>query len=959
MNVVIVESVAKAKAINKYLGANYQVLASYGHVRDLPSKDGSVEPDNDFHMHWDVDGRSAKVMKDIANAVRKASKLILATDPDREGEAISWHILRILEDRKALKKGLSVERVTFNAVTRQSVLEAFKAPRTIDAPLVEAYLARRALDYLVGFTLSPVLWRKLPGARSAGRVQSVALRLVCDREAEIEAFKSEEYWSIVADLATAKGEHFPARLTSIAGRKLDKLAIKDGESAKAIAGALTGRAFGVTAVEKKAVRRHPYAPFTTSTLQQEASRKLGFSAKQTMQLAQRLYEGVEIGGEVAGLITYMRTDGVTITPEAVAAIRKLIEQDYSRPYVAPFVREYKAKAKNAQEAHEAIRPTDVRRRPADVARFVDASQARLYELIWKRAVASQMASAEVEQTIVDIGVTGSDGKAYGLRASGSVVQFEGFLKLYEEGRDDRTRAGSPAAEEEAEGEDGRRLPAMAQGDALTEHGIAAKQHFTEPPPRFTEATLVKRMEELGIGRPSTYASTLAVLQERDYVRIERKRLIPEDKGRLVTAFLEGFFKRYVEFDFTADLEEKLDLISDGKLEWKDVLRDFWREFTKAVAEIKDLRVGDVLEALNELLGPHIFPPRAEGGDPRLCPNCGEGRLSLKVSSKYGAFIGCSRYPDCRYTRQLSVTEAGPAEASTPEGKLLGEDPETGMPVSLRTGRFGPYVQLGEAAGDNRPKRASLPKGLSPATVDLDYALKLLSLPRLVGSHPETGKPISAGLGRYGPFIVHDGSYASLPSVEEVFSVGINRAVALLAEKKAGKGFVRAAPTVLKELGEHPEEGGKVEVLSGRYGPYVRHNATNATLPRGADPAAVTLEEAVRLVAERRAKGPQKGPGAGRGSARRARGNRGKPATQAPGEHSGSGAAPAREQSPRSAAQERSGGAARKAAPDTAAARRAGGRKPRQAGAPAAGKKGDGPRPRKKGSKSAGSNWAAE
>jgi DNA topoisomerase I len=959
MNVVIVESVAKAKAINKYLGTNYQVLASYGHVRDLPSKDGSVEPDNDFHMHWDVDGRSAKVMKDIANAVRKADKLILATDPDREGEAISWHILRILEDRKALKKGLSVERVTFNAVTRQSVLEAFKAPRTIDAPLVEAYLARRALDYLVGFTLSPVLWRKLPGARSAGRVQSVALRLVCDREAEIEAFKSEEYWSIIADLATARGERFPARLTSIAGRKLDKLAIKDGESARAIAAALTGRAFAVTAVEKRAVRRHPYAPFTTSTLQQEASRKLGFSAKQTMQLAQRLYEGVEIDGEVAGLITYMRTDGVTIIPEAVAAIRTLIEQEYAKSYVAPFVREYKTKAKNAQEAHEAIRPTDIRRKPAEVARFVDADQARLYELIWKRAVASQMASAEVEQTTADIGVTGSDAKAYGLRATGSVVQFDGFLKLYEEGRDDRTRPGSQAPEEEAEGEDGRRLPALAQGEALTEHGIAAKQHFTEPPPRFTEATLVKRMEELGIGRPSTYASTLALLQERDYVRIERKRLIPEDKGRLVTAFLEGFFKRYVEFDFTADLEEKLDLISDGKLEWKDVLRDFWRDFTKAVAEIKDLRVGDVLEALNELLGPHIFPPRAEGGDPRLCPNCGEGRLSLKVSSKYGAFIGCSRYPECRYTRQLSVAGAGPAEASTPEGKLLGEDPATGLPVSLRTGRFGPYVQLGEAAGDNRPKRASLPKGLAPATVDLDYALKLLSLPRLVGSHPETGKPITAGLGRYGPFIVHDGSYASLPSVEEVFSVGINRAVALLAEKKAGKSFVRAAPTVLKELGEHPDEGGKVEVLSGRYGPYVKHNGTNATLPRGADPAAVTLEEALRLIGERRAKGPGRGPGAARGSARRARQGGGKAALKTPGERSAR-TAPVREQSPPPAAQERSDAAARKVAgaAEAEAARRAG-RKPRQGRAPAPGKNGKGPRPRKKGPKSAGGSWAAE
>ncbi len=615
--------------------------------------------------------------------------------------------------------------------------------------------------------------------------------------------RREEYWSIEALLATAKGEEFGARLTTIAGKRLDRLEIKDGASANAIKAAIEGGAFTVASVEKKAVRRNPYAPFTTSTLQQEASRKLGFSAKQTMQVAQRLYEGVEIDGEVTGLITYMRTDGVTIIPEAVAAIRQMVERDFSKRYLPPFVREYKAKAKNAQEAHEAIRPTDVQRKPEDVARYVERDQARLYELIWKRAVASQMASAELEQTTADISVPGRDGKAYGLRATGSVVLFEGFLRLYEEGRDDRAKNGKA---EEADDDDSRRLPPLAQGDALKDRGIEAKQHFTEPPPRFTEATLVKRMEELGIGRPSTYASTLAVLQERDYVRIDKKRLIPEDKGRLVTAFLESFFKRYVEYDFTADLEEKLDLISDGKLEWKDVLRDFWREFMAAVGEIKDLRVGEVLEALNEILGPHVFPPRAEGGDPRLCPNCGEGRLSLKISGKYGAFIGCSRYPDCRYTRQLSQPE-GPAEASTPDGKLLGTDPETGLPVTLRTGRFGPYVQLGDGTKEEKPKRASIPKGVDANTVELPYALKLLSLPREIGLHPETSKPITAGLGRYGPFILHDGTYANLPTVEEVFDVGINRAVALLAEKKAGGGkgrFQRAAPTVLKELGDAPE-----------------------------------------------------------------------------------------------------------------------------------------------------------
>jgi DNA topoisomerase-1 len=855
MNIVIVESAAKAKTINKYLGSNFKVIASYGHVRDLPSKDGSVEPDKDFEMHWDVDGKSAKVMRDIAAAVKTADKLILATDPDREGEAISWHILRVLEEKRALKKGVPVERVTFNAVTKQAVLDAMKAPRQIERPLVEAYLARRALDYLVGFTLSPVLWRKLPGARSAGRVQSVALRLVCDREAEIEAFKTDEYWTIEALLATAKGEDVRARLNAIAGKRLDKLDIKDGTSANAIKAAIEHGDFRITSVEKKAVRRNPYAPFTTSTLQQEASRKLGFSARQTMQVAQRLYEGVDVGGEMVGLITYMRTDGVQIAPEAISEIRRKLERDFGKRYVPPFIREYKAKAKNAQEAHEAIRPTDVSRSPDQVAKRLERDQARLYELVWKRAMASQMASAELEQTTADIDVQGRDGKAYGLRATGSVVMFDGFLKLYEEGRDE-------------EDEESRRLPPLAQGDHLKDKGIEAKQHFTEPPPRYSEATLVKRMEELGIGRPSTYASTLAVLQDRDYVRIDKKRLIPEDKGRLVIGFLESFFKRYVEYDFTADLEEKLDLISDHKLEWKDVLRDFWRDFTAAVAEIKDLRVGEVLEALNDLLGPHIFPDKGDGSDPRACPSCNAGRLSLKTG-KFGAFIGCSNYPECRFTRQFSQNGEDPGEAAKPEGKLLGHDPDTNLPVTLRLGRFGPYVQLGEGTDDEKPPRSSIPKGWDANTLDLEKALQLLSLPREVGIHPETGKPITAGIGRYGPFVLHDGTYANLESVDEVFAVGVNRAVSALADKKAGKGgrFGRAtARQVLKDLGEHPSEGGKIEVLNGRYGPYVTHNKVNANIPRGRDPASLSVDEAVGLLAERAAKGPPaKGRGARRGA----------------------------------------------------------------------------------------------
>ena len=863
MNVVIVESAAKAKTINKYLGSSYKVIASFGHVRDLPSKDGSVKPDEDFAMAWDVaDPKSQKVLKEITDAVKGADKLILATDPDREGEAISWHILQVLEKRRALKKGVPVERVAFNAVTKQAIMTALANPRQIDEPLVSAYLARRALDYLVGFTLSPVLWRKLPGARSAGRVQSVALRLVCDREAEIEAFKTEEYWSIEAALETAGSDEVRARLTGIDGKSLKKLDIKTQAEAHAIKEAIEKGNYTVTAVDKKAVKRNPYAPFSTSTLQMDASRKLGFSAKQTMQVAQRLYEGVNVGeGAPVGLITYMRTDAVQIVPEAIAAIRKEVESDFGKRYVAPFIREYKTKAKNAQEAHEGIRPTDVARKPGAIAKYLEKDQARLYELIWKRAVASQMASAELEQTTAHINVTGRDGKAYDLRATGSVMLFEGFQKLYDEGRDERLKVQKGTADPGEDDQSDRRLPPLEQGQKLTDREVQANQHFTQPPPRYTESSLIKRMEELGIGRPSTYAATLATLQERDYVEIDKKRLIPEDKGRLVTSFLEAFFQRYVEYDFTADLEEKLDLISDDKMQWKDVLRDFWNDFTKAVEEIKELRVSQVLDALNELLGPHVFPAKEDGSDPRACPACTEGQLSLKISGKFGAFIGCSRYPDCRYTRQLSQSSQDP-DAAALDGKQLGFDPVSGLPVKLHVGRFGPYLQLGSADDydeGEKPKRSSIPKGIEPAQVDLEQALNLLSLPREVGVHPESGKTILAGLGRYGPFILHDGMYANLESMEEVFSVGINRAVDLLAEKaKGGKGrFNRPKAKVLKEFDEHPSEGGKIEVLEGRYGPYVSHNKVNATLPKGQEPEAVTLELAVSLLAEKAAKKPAK------------------------------------------------------------------------------------------------------
>jgi DNA topoisomerase-1 len=839
MNIVIVESPAKAKTVNKYLGPGYRVLASYGHVRDLPSKNGSVLPHKDFEMHWDVEPKAAKRLDEIAKAVKGANKLILATDPDREGEAISWHVLQVLDRKKALT-GIPVERVVFNAVTKEAVLDAMRHPRAIDKPLVNAYLARRALDYLVGFTLSPVLWRKLPGARSAGRVQSVALRLVCDRELEIEQFRAQEYWSILAELATAKNETFQARLVTADGKKLDKFDIPDDATAQRLKGALEGGRFRVASIESKAQRRNPAAPFTTSTLQQEASRKLGFSPRHTMQLAQRLYEGVDLGGEAEGLITYMRTDGVQIVPEAVAAVRRLVTKLYGDRYVPASPRQYEAKAKNAQEAHEAIRPTDFGKDPDKVARYLEEDAAKLYKLIWQRTLASQASSAEIERTIADIDVAGSDGKHYGVRATGSVIRFDGFLKIYEEGIDD------------AVGEDGA-LPPLAKGDALDLRKIEAKQHFTEPPPRYSEATLIKKMEELGIGRPSTYATTLNVLRDREYVRLEKKRLYPEDKGRLVTAFLESFFSRYVEYDFTADLEEKLDRISAGELEWKDVLRDFWQEFIAAVNDIGDLRITQVLDALNDLLGPHIFPDTGPGTDPRACPSCGGGRLSLKVG-KFGAFIGCSDYPDCRYTRQLADTNG--EKASLAEGKVLGTDPETGLDISLRTGRFGPYVQLGERNGGEKPKRASIPKGTDPEGVELAYALALLSLPRKVGLHPESGKPITAGFGRYGPYIQHDGKYASLGSTEEVFEVGLNRAVSLLAEKAASS-RTRRGPNVIKELGGHPELGGKVQVLTGRYGPYVKHGKVNATIPKDREPEQVTMDEAVALIEARAAKGPAK------------------------------------------------------------------------------------------------------
>jgi DNA topoisomerase-1 len=854
MIIVVVESPAKAKTINKYLGPGYEVLASFGHVRDLPAKDGSVDPEADFRMIWEVDAKAAKRLNDIARAVKDADKLILATDPDREGEAISWHVLEVLRQKRALKDQ-QVERVVFNAITKQAVTEAMKNPRVVDSALVDAYLARRALDYLVGFTLSPVLWRKLPGARSAGRVQSVALRLVCDRELEIEKFVPREYWSLVASLATPRGDTFEARLVGADGKRIQRLDVGSGAEAEAFKQALEQAAFSVSSVEAKPAKRHPQPPFTTSTLQQEASRKLGFAPAHTMRLAQRLYEGIDMGGETVGLITYMRTDGVQIAEEAIGAVRRQIESDYGRRYLPGAPRRYQTKAKNAQEAHEAIRPTDTSAKPSEIRRYVEPDQAKLYELIWLRTVASQMESAELERTTVDIAAK-AGARNIDLRATGTVVKFDGFLTLYQEGEDDRT-----------EDEESRRLPEVAAGEALQKRSIASTQHFTEPPPRFSEASLVKRMEELGIGRPSTYASILQVLKDRNYVRLEKKRLIADDKGRVVVAFLESFFSRYVEYDFTANLEEQLDRISNSEIDWRAVLRDFWDGFIAAVGEIKDLRVSEVLDALNDLLAPHIFPPRPDGSNPRSCPTCAEGQLSLKMG-RFGAFIGCSNYPECRYTRQLSVTTGSDGSPVENGNRKLGEDPETGLEVTVRTGRFGPYLQLGEGSKEEKPKRASLPKDVSPEDMDLERALALLSLPREVGKHPETGDPIMAGIGRFGPYVQHGKTYANLEAGDDVLNVGLNRAVALIADKAAkGPRGRRFGADPGRALGDHPSKGAPIVVKNGRYGPYVSHGGVNATLPRDMAPEAVTLEQAVTLI-DARAEQTGGGTARRRGSARK-------------------------------------------------------------------------------------------
>jgi len=844
-NVVVVESPAKAKTINKYLGRDFKVLASYGHIRDLPAKDGSVRPSDDFAMDWEIDTKSQKHLREIAEAVKGASNLFLATDPDREGEAISWHVRETLNQRKALGD-VDVKRVVFNEITKDAILEAFNHPRDLDNELVEAYLARRALDYLVGFTLSPVLWRKLPGSRSAGRVQSVALRLVCERETAIENFDTREYWSIKALMKTTAGATLEAALTHLGGEKLDKMAIGNEAAAKDAVAKIEARNFCVKSIERKQTRRNPAPPFTTSTLQQEASRKLRMSARQTMQVAQRLYEGINIGGETVGLITYMRTDGVQMANEAIQSARAFIERDFGGDYLPSSPRVYKSKAKNAQEAHEAIRPTDLFRRPDDVKPYLDAEQLKLYTLIWKRTMASQMESAVLDQVAVDIV---SDDAQVTLRATGSVIAFDGFIKLYREGTDDGDK------EDKGDGDD-RILPKVTEGERLGRETVTPEQHFTQPPPCYSEASLVKALEELGIGRPSTYASILSVLQDRNYVRLDKRRFYPEDRGRVVTAFLESFFSRYVAYDFTADLEDKLDDISGGRIDWKTVLRDFWSAFNEAVDGTRDLRVSEVLDKLDELLGPHFFRRGEDGKDPRKCPSCADGRLNLKLG-KFGAFIGCSNYPECRFTKPLAVTNGDDAEEVIASGPVeLGIDPETSKMVTLRKGPYGPYVQLGEEEGSGKkkvkPKRSSIPKTMPVTSIDLEKALGLLSLPRDVGPDPETGDMITAAIGRFGPYIKRGGTYVSLKGEDDVLTIGLNRAAHLMANAP------KKDPP--ETLGNHPKDKKPITLRKGRWGYYVQHGRTMATLPKGTEKDSVTLELALELIAAKKAKkNPKKTP----------------------------------------------------------------------------------------------------
>ena len=846
MNLVIVESPAKAKTINKYLGKEYLVLASYGHIRDLPSKNGSVDPENKFQMEWEIDSFSKKYLKEITNAAEDSNKIILATDPDREGEAIAWHVKEVLEKKKLLKNK-ELERVVFNEITKKAILDAIKNPRKIDLPLVEAYLARRALDYLVGFNISPILWTKLPGSKSAGRVQSVALRLITEREKEIELFKPEEYWTLTSDFTNKDNKNIFSKLNLFNSNKIERFSFRNKSEIQKAIDIINKSKFKVSDVSTKLHRRNPLAPFTTSTLQQTASSKFGFGASRTMQIAQRLYQGIDIEGETTGLITYMRTDGTNISNEAISEFRKFVTNKYGNEYVPETPNNYTGKkAKNAQEAHEAIRPTNINRKPADVKKYVNPDQFKLYELIWSRALSSQMNPAEFDRNTINISSTNNE---INFRASGSIIKFDGFLKVYE----------IQETEEDAK----NILPEVKIGEEINILKLNDEQHFTDPPPRYSEASLVKKMEELGIGRPSTYASIITVLSTRNYVELMNKRFHPTDRGKLISAFLEKLFTKYVDYNFTADLENQLDEITSGKIKWIEVLNNFWKDFYQNVGEVKEKRTREVLDLLNESLGALIFETDKNDAIDRKCKLCSNGELSLKNSFRGGAFIGCSNYPDCKFTRPLSKSKAA-AQYNLAEPKFIGQN-DNGKDIYLKNGRFGPYLQYEKEKEEteikdlkkkkrkkkknenDHLKNVSIPKGIDIDSIDLGKAKYLCSLPKVLGQHPESGQDITLNSGRFGPYLKCENKSARLENVTELFSIGLNRAITMIAEAKPG----RISSSIIKDLGEHPEDKKPVRIMKGQYGPYIKYKSLNATIPEEKDPTELTMEEAIILIEKRK------------------------------------------------------------------------------------------------------------
>ncbi len=847
MNLVIVESPAKAKTINKYLGDDYKVLASYGHIRDLPSKNGSVDPNQDFKMEWEVDSFSKKYLKEITDAAKDSTKIILATDPDREGEAIAWHVKEYLDEKKLLKDK-EIERVVFNEITKKAVIQGIENPRQIEPLLVDAYMARRALDYLVGFNISPILWTKLPGSKSAGRVQSVALKLITEREHEIESFKPEEFWTLSIKFADNKNQNVTASITQLDNNKIEKFSFRNKDEINKAVSSINKKKFEITDISSKIINRNPSGPFTTSTLQQTASSRLGFGASRTMQIAQKLYQGIEIEGETIGLITYMRTDGTNLSKDAVSTFRNYIQKEIGSEYLPKEILNYSGKkAKNAQEAHEAIRPTDIIRTPQSVKKYLSTDQNKLYDLIWSRALSSQMESAKFDRNTITISSENNDTVC---KASGSILKFDGFLKIYNN---------------QSKDDDENILPAITKGPINIE-ALIDEQHFTQPPPRYSEASLVKKLEELGIGRPSTYASIISTIANRGYAEILNKRFFPTDRGKLISAFLEKLFSKYVDYNFTAGLEDQLDEITTGKESWIKVLELFWKDFNNNVSEVKEKRTREVLDLLNDSLGELIFDKDKEGNIVRKCQLCDTGTLSLKNSFRGGAFIGCSNYPECKFTRPLSKAKAA-AQAQLAEPKFIGKH-ENGNDIYLKNGRFGPYLQYEKIPTNDEIEKASkkkkktkkpksdvnellknisIPKGLSLESIDLEKAQFLCSLPKSLGINPDNQKEITLNTGRFGPYLKCENKSARIENIEEIFSIGLNRAVTLIAEAKPG----RMSSSIIKDLGEHPDDKKPVRVMKGQYGPYIKYKSLNATIPEEKDPNELTMEEALILIEKRR------------------------------------------------------------------------------------------------------------